>query len=82
MYLRGVKEASEIFLKRYEAESGAVVENLGFWEPAAAARALPKPEDEIPQSREMGDAAAIPERASTDYYEFVFEAKRRAYDGR
>ena len=82
MYLRGIKEAADIFLKRYETDSGVVVENLGFWELAAVARPLPNPQDWIPASRGMGDAAAIDERAATDYYEFVSEAKRRAYAGR
>ena len=81
MYLRGIKEAADIFLDRYEADSGAVVENLGFWELASAARALPRPQEWIPAFREMGDASAIDERADTDYYEFVSEAKRRAHAG-
>ena len=81
MYLRGIKEAADIFLRRYEADSGRAVDNLGFWELAAAARALPKPEDWIPASREMGDALAIDERAFTDYYEFVSNANRLAYAG-
>ena len=42
MYLRGIKEAADIFLDYYEAESGPV-ENLGFWELACAARPLPTP---------------------------------------
>ncbi|MCH8206294.1 MAG: phosphotransferase [Chloroflexi bacterium] len=81
MYLRGIKSAADIFLKCYEEESGAVVQNLGFWELATAARPLPDPVLWIPASREMGDAGATDERASTDYYEFVAEARRRAYAG-
>ena len=42
MHLRGIKDAADIFLRRYEADAGAV-ENLAFWELAAAARPLPDP---------------------------------------
>ena len=82
MYLRGIKPVADIFLKRYEEESGAAVRNLGFWELACAARPLPNPAHWIPASREMGDAGSTDERADTHYYEFVAEARQRAYDGR
>ncbi len=82
MYLRGIKAAADIFLKHYEAGSGARVQNLGFWELAAAAHPLPAPALWIPASREMGDAAATDERAATDYYDFVYSARRRACEGK
>ncbi len=82
MYLRGIKAAADIFLRRYEEGSRGPVQNLGFWELAAAARPLPDPVRWIPASREMGDKGAIDERANTDYYEFVSDAKHRAYGGR
>jgi Ser/Thr protein kinase RdoA (MazF antagonist) len=82
MYLRGIKEAADIFLKHYEAESGARVRNLGFWELARAAGPLPNPALWIPVSREMGDAGSTDDRADTDYYEFVENARRKAYNGR
>ena len=81
MYLRGIKEAADIFLDCYEAECGPV-SNLGFWELAAAARPLPNPVLWIPESRELGDSGATDDRADTDYYEFVNGARRRAYGGR
>ena len=81
MYLRGVKEAADMFLDFYEAESGPV-ENLGFWELACAARPLPNPSIWIPASREMGDTGATDDRAQTDFHEFVASAMRRAYTGR
>ena len=81
MYLRGIKEAADIFLEHYEAARGPVV-NLGFWELACAARALPDPAAWIPASREMGDLGATDDRADTDYYEFVEGALRRAREGR
>ena len=81
MYLRGIKQAADMFLDFYEAESGPV-ENLGFWELACAARPLPSPALWIPASREMGDLGATDDRANTDFYEFVESASRRAYAGR
>ena len=82
MYLRGIREAAEPFLECYEAESGAAVRDLGFWELAAAARPLPDPVLWIPMSREMGDASSTDERAGTDFVEFVHDAKGRAHAGR
>ena len=80
MYLRGIKEAADVFLEQYEAASGPVA-NLGFWELACAARPLPDPAAWIPASREMGDLGATDDRAETDYYEFVEGAMRRAREG-
>ena len=82
MYLRGIKPAADIFLDEYEGGSGQSVMNLGFRELAAAAQPLPNPISWLPMTREMGDATATDERACTDYYEFVADAKRRAYAGR
>jgi aminoglycoside phosphotransferase (APT) family kinase protein len=82
MYLRGIKEAADVFLRSYEEGPGKVVQNLGFRELCAAAQPLPHPVLWIPASREMGDPGATDERATTDYYEFVSEALRRAYAGR
>ena len=81
MYLRGIKEAADVFLKHYEAVHGPV-RNLGFWELACAARPLPDPAAWIPLSRQMGDLGATDDRADTDYYEFVEDAIRRAKEGR
>jgi aminoglycoside phosphotransferase (APT) family kinase protein len=81
MYLRGIREAADIFLDRYEAQSGVRVRNLGFWELARAAGPLPNPARWIPTSREMGDATSTDDRADTDYYEFVESARRTADDG-
>jgi aminoglycoside phosphotransferase (APT) family kinase protein len=64
MYLRGIKAAADIFLRRYEEGCGGAVPNLGFWEVAAAARPLPEPVL-------WGVWGATDERASNDYYEFV-----------
>ena len=80
MYLRGIKAAADVFLERYEAARGPVV-NLGFWELACAARPLPNPAAWIPESRDMGDLGATDDRAETDYYEFVEGAVARAKAG-
>ena len=81
MYLRGIKEAADIFFKRYESEAGPVG-HLGFWELARAAGPLPNPRQWIPASREMCDATSTDDRADTDCYEFVHDAIRRARSGR
>ena len=81
MYLRGIKEAADIFLDCYESESGPV-ENLGFWELACAARPLPAPALWLPEYYETGDASAIVKRAEADFREFVESAMQRAYAGR
>ena len=80
MYLRGIKEAADIFLDYYESESGPV-ENLGFWELACAARPLPAPALWLPEYYETADVSAIVNRAETDFHEFVVSAMRRAYAG-
>ena len=81
MYLRGIKEAADVFLEYFEAARGPVV-NLGFWELACAARPLPDPAAWVPESREMGGLGAADDRAEADYYEFVGEAMGRAMEGR
>ena len=77
MHLRGIKEAADPFLEYYQALSGPV-RNLGFWELACAARPLPDPAAWIPEPGDLGDLIVPIERAHTDYYEFVHNARRRA----
>ena len=77
MYLRGIKEAADIFLDYYESESGPV-ENLGFWELACAARPLPAPARWLLEFYETDDVSSIVSRAETDFREFVESAMRRA----
>ena len=81
MYLRGIKEAADIFLDCYESESGPV-ENLGFWELACAARPLPAPARWLPEFYETMDVPAIVNRAETDFREFVASSMQRARAGR
>lgn len=79
-YLRGTKSTADLFLKFYEEGSGESVRNLGFWELAAAARPLPKPTSWVRQIREVAGLAGTDEQASSDYYEFVASALKRAYN--
>ena len=81
MYLRGIKEAADIFLDYYEAESGPV-ENLGFWELACAARPLPAPARWLLEFYETRDVSAIVSRAEADFREFVESSMQRAHAGR
>ena len=81
MYLRGIKEAADIFLDYYEAESGPV-ENLGFWELACAARPLPAPARWLLEFYETQDVSAIVSRAEADFREFVTSSMQRAHAGR
>ncbi len=81
MHLRGIKEAADIFLDYYEAESGPV-QNLGFWELACAARPLPAPALWLLEYYEARDTTAIVKRAETDFREFVNSAIQRACAGR
>jgi hypothetical protein len=43
MVLMGLPAAADEFLHQYEAETGRVVNNLGFWELAAAVRPMVDP---------------------------------------
>jgi len=43
MLLMGLPEAAVEFLRVYQAETGRAVENLGFWEMAAAVRPMDDP---------------------------------------
>jgi aminoglycoside phosphotransferase (APT) family kinase protein len=77
MHLRGIRQAADMFLRRYEAEAGPV-ENLAFWELAAAARPLPDPLTWLidpPANARSGDLLR-------NFNEFVFGALARIHRGR
>ena len=82
MYLRGIKDAADLFLRAYERQTGEAVKNLGFRELAAAAQCLPSPLGWVSMTREMGGAQVADELAVAQYEEFVAGALRRAYEGR
>ncbi len=50
MFLIGMKEAADTFLRTYEQETGKPVANLGLWELAAAVRPMFHPEGWISES--------------------------------
>ena len=81
MHLRGIREAADIFLNRYEAGAGRV-RDLGFWELAAAARPLPNPVAWIPAARQMGNRGATDQKAVRDYFDFVAAAIERSHSDR
>ena len=45
MILMGLPDAADEFLRAYESETGNALQNLGFWELAAAVRPMTDPED-------------------------------------
>lgn len=81
MHLRGIKEAADIFLRRYEADAG-VVENLPFWELAAAARPLPDPLAWLldPPIRSQNGPGS--QEVLGNFNEFVAAALARIHSGR
>lgn len=81
MYQRGMKKAADIFLNSYEAEFGTRTCNLGFWELARAARALPNPLSWITSDGEMANPRPTRDQATTNYCEFVENAIHKAYAG-
>ena len=77
MHLRGIPEAADLFLERYERTAGTVA-NLGFWELAAAARPLPEPAKWLLQLQLEGGREAAEQRLQRDFQAFVEAAIARA----
>ena len=77
MHLRGIPEAADLFLERYERTAGKVA-NLGFWELAAAARPLPDPAKWLLDSQLEGGRAAVEQRLQRNFRAFVEAAIARA----
>jgi aminoglycoside phosphotransferase (APT) family kinase protein len=67
MFLSGMGHAADEFLRAYEEETGQRVENLGFWELAAAARPMFAPEGWITE-------ASVKQR----FREFIAKARKSA----
>lgn len=80
MHLRGIKDAADIFLRRYEAGAGEV-KNLVFWELAAAARPLPNPAAWLIDPSQERARAGGSGSALRNYEEFVAGALARIGKG-
>jgi aminoglycoside phosphotransferase (APT) family kinase protein len=71
MILMGLNQSADDFLQIYESEMGCKVENLGFWELAAAVRPMVDPEDWM-----VADTAGLD---LTIFKKFMTEAKRKVF---
>jgi len=69
MILMGLNQAADDFLQIYEAEMGGRVQNLGFWELAAAVRPMLDPEE-----WKVTDTKGL---YKTVYQQFMIEARKR-----
>ena len=76
--LLGLESAAKAFLKVYEEEAGHQVENLGFWELAAAVRAMPDPARLIPQYSALGVPPCAPEVIRERLRQFIADARHHA----
>jgi aminoglycoside phosphotransferase (APT) family kinase protein len=69
MILMGLNQAAGDFLQIYESEMGYKVENLGFWELAAAVRPMIDPEDwKVADNNEL---------EKNIFQQFMAEAKKK-----
>lgn len=78
IHLLGLDEAAREFLEVYEAEAGQRVENLAFWELAAAARPMPDPARLIPQLTSLGMPPCAPQVIRERLRQFIAAARRQA----
>jgi aminoglycoside phosphotransferase (APT) family kinase protein len=69
MILMGLNQSADDFLQIYESETGCKVENLGFWELAAAVRPMVDPDDWV-----VADAAGLD---ITIFKKFMTEARKK-----
>ena len=78
LQLLGLESAAKAFLEVYEEEAGHRVENLGFWELAAAVRPMPDPARLIPQYSALGVPPCAPEVIRERLRQFIAAARRHA----
>ena len=78
LHLLGLETAAREFLEVYERSTGHRVENLGYWELAAAARAMPEPARLIPQYCALGMPPISPIAMQARLRQFIASASRRA----
>lgn len=71
IYLLGLENAAREFLAVYEGEAGHRVENLGFWELAAAVRPMPEPARLIPQLSALGLPPCPPQAMRERLRQFI-----------
>lgn len=76
VHLLGLENAAGAFLEAYEAEAGHRVENLGFWELAAAARPMPDPARLLHQYSAVGAPACTPEIIRDRLRQFIAAARQ------
>ncbi|MFW6174992.1 MAG: phosphotransferase family protein [Chloroflexota bacterium] len=73
----GLRQQADEFLEAYEARAGCKVENLAFWELAAAPRAMPDPGRGVRELRELGRHSVSKEDLRRNHREFIDSAIRR-----
>jgi aminoglycoside phosphotransferase (APT) family kinase protein len=78
LFLLGMEQMAEEFLKAYEAEIGHRVENLEFWELAAATRFMPDPEGIIPEWQALGFTGCRASQVKQNFDHFIASALHRA----
>lgn len=76
IHLLGLEDAAREFLDVYEGEAGHRVENLGFWELAAAVRPMPDPTRLIPQLSALGMPPCPPQAMRERLRQFIAAARR------
>ena len=76
--LLGLESAASTFLEVYEEEAGHRVENLGFWELAAAVRPMPDPARLLHQYSALGMPPCTPEVIRERLRHFIADARRHA----
>jgi aminoglycoside phosphotransferase (APT) family kinase protein len=77
LHLLGLEAAAREFLDVYEGATGHGVENLGFWELAAAVRPMPDPARLIPQLSALGMPPCPPQAMRERLRQFIAVARRR-----
>jgi aminoglycoside phosphotransferase (APT) family kinase protein len=78
MSLRGLHRVADEFLAAYEAEAGRPLRNLGFWELAAAVRAMPNASEWTISRKAFGQQANVPMSVAANLQLFLSQARERA----
>ncbi|HLW00463.1 MAG TPA: phosphotransferase [Ktedonobacterales bacterium] len=78
LQLLGLEHAARTFLEVYEVEAEHRVENLGFWELAAAARPMPDPARLIPQYSALGAPPCTSKVIRERLRQFIATARQHA----